>query len=179
MAKISYRCHHFPAQVIQHAVWLYLRFSLSYRDVGDLLAERGLDLSYETIRRWVLKFGPAFARELGRRRPRPSSQWHLDEMVVRIGGEPMYLWYAVDDEGKILDMLCFRKFLKDSMPPWCADARTRARRALDGDERSMRDRQWTRPISSNTLTNPPVAENAASRSSVFRAQARPRSRSFT
>jgi transposase-like protein len=57
MAKISYRCHHFPAQVIQHAVWLYLRFSLSYRDVEDLLAERGLDLSYETIRRWVLKFG--------------------------------------------------------------------------------------------------------------------------
>jgi putative transposase len=108
MAKISYRCHHFPAQVIQHAVWLYLRFSLSYRDVEDLLAERSLDLSYETIRRWVLKFGPAFARELGRRRPRPSSQWHLDEMVVRIGGEPMYLWCAVDHEGEILDMLVQR-----------------------------------------------------------------------
>ena len=109
MAKMSYRCHHFPAQVIQHAVWLYLRFSLSYQDVEDLLAERGLDLSYETIRRWVLKFGPAFARELRRRRPRPSSRWHLDEMVVRIGGEPMYLWRAVDHEGETLDMLVQRR----------------------------------------------------------------------
>ncbi len=108
MAQISYRCHHFPAQVIQHAVWLYLRFSLSYRDVEDLLAERGLDVSYETIRRWVLKFGPAFAQELRRRRPRPSPQWHLDEMVVRIGGEQMYLWRAVDHEGEILDMLVQR-----------------------------------------------------------------------
>ena len=108
MAQISYRCHHFPAQVIQHAVWLYLRFSLSYRDVEDLLAERGLDVSYETIRRWVLKFGPAYAQELRRRRPRPSTQWHLDEMVVRIGGEQMYLWRAVDHEGEILDMLVQR-----------------------------------------------------------------------
>src|SRR6202790_1784158 len=109
MVKISYRCHHFPAQVIQHAVWLYLRFSLSYRDVEDLLAERGLDISYETIRRWVLKFGPAFAQELRCCRPRPSPPWHLDEMVVRIGGEPMYLWRAVDHEGEILDMLVQRR----------------------------------------------------------------------
>src|SRR5260221_1990713 len=109
MAKVSYRCHHFPAQVIQHAVWLYLRFSLSYRDVEDLLAERSLDISYETIRRWVLKFGPTFAQELRRRRPRPSPQWHLDEMVVQIGGEQMYLWRAVDHEGEILDMLVQRR----------------------------------------------------------------------
>jgi putative transposase len=104
MAQFSYRCHHFPAQVIQHAVWLYLRFSLSYRDVEDLLAERGLDVSYETIRRWVLKFGPAFAQEFRRRRLRSSPQWHLDEMVVRIGGEQMYLWRAVDHESEIVDM---------------------------------------------------------------------------
>src|SRR5258708_4617493 len=87
MARISYRYHHFPAPIIRHAVWLYVRFTLSYRDVEDLVAERGIDVSYETVRRWVLKFGPAFARQLRQRRPRPSARWHLDEMVVRIGGE--------------------------------------------------------------------------------------------
>src|SRR5580700_9508892 len=89
MATISYRRHRFPPVVIQHAVWLYLRFTLSYRDIEDLLAERGLDISYETVRSWVLKFGPVIARRLRRRRPRPSDRWHLDEMVVRIAGERM------------------------------------------------------------------------------------------
>jgi putative transposase len=105
MMELSYRRHRFPPVVIQHAVWLYLRFTLSYRDVEDLLAERGLDISYETVRSWVLKFGPVIARRLRRRRPRPSGQWHLDEMVVRIAGRRMYLWRAVDHEGEILDML--------------------------------------------------------------------------
>ena len=79
---ISFARHQFPPAVIRHAVWLYGRFTLSYRDVEDLLAERGLDVSYETARRWVLKFGPLFARELRRQRPRPTSTWHLDEMAV-------------------------------------------------------------------------------------------------
>jgi transposase-like protein len=78
---ISFARHQFPPAIIRHAVWLYVRFTLSYRDVEDLLAERGLDISYETVRRWVLKFGSLFARELRRRRPRPTSCWHLDEMV--------------------------------------------------------------------------------------------------
>src|SRR5690349_6987998 len=105
MMGISYRRHRFPPVVIQHAVWLYLRFTLSYRDVEDLLAERGLDISYETIRYWVLKFGPVIARRLRRCRPRPSNRWHLDEMVVRIVGQRMYPWRAVDHEGEVLDML--------------------------------------------------------------------------
>jgi putative transposase len=84
MAELSYRRHRFPPVVIQHAVWLYLRFALSYRDVEDHLAERGLDISYETIRSWVLKFGPVIARRLRRHRPWPSDRWHLDETVVRI-----------------------------------------------------------------------------------------------
>ena len=92
MAPLSYRRHRFPPEIIQHAIWLYLRFTLSYRDVADLLAERGLGISYETVRRWVLKFGPAIARRLRQRRPRPSDRWHLNEMVVRIAGERMYLW---------------------------------------------------------------------------------------
>src|SRR5262249_53750071 len=109
MAEISYRRHRFPPGVIQHAVWLYLRFTLSYRDVEELLAERRLEISYETVRRWVLKFGPAIARRLRQRRPRPSDRWHLDEMVVRIAGERLYLWRAVDDEGEVLDMLVQRR----------------------------------------------------------------------
>jgi putative transposase len=95
MGPLCYRRHRFPPEIIQHAIWLYLRFTLSYRDVEELLAERGLDISYETVLRWVRKFGPAIAR---RRRPRPSDRWHLDEMVVRIAGKRTYLWRAVDEK---------------------------------------------------------------------------------
>ena len=109
MAPLSYRRHRFPPPIIQHAIWLYLRFTLSYRDVEELLARRGLAVSYETVRRWVLKFGPLIARELRRRRPRPSDRWQFDEMVVRIAGKRMYLWRAVDPEGEILEMLVQRR----------------------------------------------------------------------
>ena len=109
MPHLSYRRHRFPAPIIQHAIWLYLRFTLSYRDVEELLAKRGLDVSYETVRRWVLKFGPVVARRLLEQRPRPSDRWHLDEMAVRIAGKRMYLWRAVDHEGEILDMLVQRR----------------------------------------------------------------------
>jgi transposase-like protein len=109
MALLSYRRHRFPPPIIQQAIWLYLRFTLSYRDVEELLAARGLDISYETVRRWVLKFGPLLACRLRQRRPRPSDRWHLDEMVVRIAGKTMYLWRAVDHEGEILDVLVQRR----------------------------------------------------------------------
>jgi putative transposase len=109
MDHLSYRRHRFPPALIQHAIWLYLRFTLSYRDVEDLLAERGLDVSHESVRRWVLKFGPMIARRLRGSRPRPSDRWHLDEMVVRIAGKHMYLWRAVDHEGEVLDMLVQRR----------------------------------------------------------------------
>jgi putative transposase len=103
MPPISYARHQFPPEVIRQAVWL--RFTLSYRDVEDLLAERGLEVSYETVRRWVLKFGPMFARNLRRLRPRPTGKWHLDEMVISIQGRRLYLWRAVDSEGEVLDLL--------------------------------------------------------------------------
>lgn len=105
MQPISYARHQFPPGIIRHAVWLYLRFTLSYRDVEELLAERGLDISYETIRRWILKFGCSYARNLRRLRPQPADTWHLDEMVIRVQGRRLYLWRAVDSEGEILDML--------------------------------------------------------------------------
>src|SRR5438067_3169832 len=109
MAPLCSRRHRFPPVVIQHAVWLYLRLTLSYRDVEELLAERGLDISYESVRGWVLKFGPAIARALRRCRPRRSDRWHLDEMVVRIAGRHMYLWRAVDHEGEVLEILVQRR----------------------------------------------------------------------
>jgi putative transposase len=105
VGDISYRRHRFPPEIVQHAVWLYFRFPLSYRNVEDLLAERGIDLSYETVRRWALKFGTLYARKLRKLRPRPSGRWHLDEVFVSIGGRRMYLWRAVDDEGEVLDIL--------------------------------------------------------------------------
>ena len=95
--------------MIRHAVWLYFRFSLSLRDVEELLAQRGIDVTYETIRCWTKKFGPLIARRLKKRRPAPSPRWHLDEMVCWIGGRRMYLWRAVDDEGEVLDLVVQRR----------------------------------------------------------------------
>src|SRR6202522_4233684 len=106
---ISFARPQVPPDIIRHAVWLYVRFTLSYRDIEDLLAERGLDVSYETVRRWVLKLGPLFARDLRRQRPRPRSTWHLDEMAVVIAGRQFWLWRAVDDEGEVLDLLVQRR----------------------------------------------------------------------
>src|SRR5260370_15733365 len=105
MNKIIYRGYRFPPEIIERAVWLYYRFTLSLRDVEELLAERGIEGTYETIRQWGIRFGPAIARDVRSRRPRPHSRWHMDEMFVSIGGKRMYLWRAVDHEGEVLDCL--------------------------------------------------------------------------
>ena len=102
---ISGKRHRFSAEVIRHAVWLYFRFTLSLRDVEELLAQRGIEVSYETIRCWTLKFGRLFTCNLRRSRPKQTGRWHLDEMVVKIGRKRMYLWRPVDDEGEVLDIL--------------------------------------------------------------------------
>ena len=120
-----YRGFRHPAEVIQHAVWLYHCFSLSLRDVETILAARGIVVSYETIREWGLRFGRLFANELKRRRPRPGDKWHLDEVFIRVQGKLHYLWRAVDQHGHVLDILVqsrrnaraakrfFRKLLRD------------------------------------------------------------------
>src|ERR1700754_2801903 len=105
MQPISFKRHRFPADVIRHAVWLYFRFTLSFRDVEEMLAQRGIDVSYETVRCWTLKFGPKIAANLRRRKAPPSPRWHLDEMVSTIAGERVWIWRAVDDEGEVMDML--------------------------------------------------------------------------
>jgi putative transposase len=100
-----YAGYRFPPEIIAHAVWLYHRFTLSFRDVEDLLAERGVIVSYETIRQWCLKFGQLFAKGLRRRQGRAGDTWFLDELFVTIGGERHYLWRAVDQDGDVLDIL--------------------------------------------------------------------------
>src|SRR5208283_924912 len=105
MTKISYSGYRFPREIIHQAIWLYLRFTLSFRDVEDLLAERGIAISYETVRRWVNHFGPIIAAHLRKRRPKLHSIWHLDEVYLKIDGRMVYLWRAVDAEGEVLDVL--------------------------------------------------------------------------
>src|ERR1700730_11341957 len=105
MKKISYKGYRFPLEIIQQAIWLYVRFTLSFRDVEDLLAERGIMVSYETVRRWVNHFGPMIAANLRKRRPKPYTTWHLDEVYLKIDGRMVYLWRAVDAEGEVLDVL--------------------------------------------------------------------------
>ena len=126
-----YRGHRFPPEIIGHAVWLYHRFTLSLRDVEDLLAERGIKVSYEAVRSWCHKFGPEYARTLRSRQGRLGDIWHVDEVFITIRGERHYLWRAVDQDGDVLDILVtrrrnkraakrfFRKVLKQQgRPPW-------------------------------------------------------------
>ncbi|MFD3622338.1 IS6 family transposase, partial [Streptomyces sp. NPDC058676] len=104
-ASLSYKGHRYPVEVISHCVWLYYRFPLSFREVEELMFERGVSVSYETVRRWCGKFGQTYANALRRRQPRPGDKWHLDEVFIKINGEQWYLWRAVDQDGNVLDIL--------------------------------------------------------------------------
>ncbi len=120
----DYKGYRFPPEIIGHAVWLYFRFSLSFRDVEELLAQRGIVVTYETVRQWCLKFGQTYAKKLRRRGPRCGDTWHMDEVFLTIGGQRHYLWRGVDQDGNVLDILVqsrrnkkaakrfFRKLLK-------------------------------------------------------------------
>ena len=120
----TYRGFRYPVEIISHVVWLYFRFALSFRDIEELVASRGIIVTYETIRQWTLKFGQGYANELRRRQPQRGDKWHLDEVVLTIKGRHHYLWRAVDQDGHVLDILMqsrrnrqaakrfFRKLLK-------------------------------------------------------------------
>ncbi|MCX5505726.1 IS6 family transposase (plasmid) [Streptomyces sp. NBC_00053] len=123
-ASPSYKGHRYPVEIIAHCVWLYFRFPLSFREVEELMLERGVLVSHETVRRWCTKFGQVYANGLRRRRVQPGDKWHLDEVFVKINGELKHLWRAVDADGNVLDILVqgrrdkaaarrfFRKLLK-------------------------------------------------------------------
>ena len=123
-ASTQYKGLRFPAEIGTHAIWLYFRFHLSYRDVEELLAERGVVVTYETIRQRYQRFGQTYAHRLQRRRAQPGDKWHLDEVFLKIYGKRQYLWRAVDQHGNVLDILVqsrrnkaaakkfFRKLLK-------------------------------------------------------------------
>ena len=120
----SYKGFRFPAEIIGHCVWLYYRFPLSFREIEEMMAQRGILVSHETVRQWCAKFGQTYANGLRRRRPRPGDKWHLDEVFITINGKRQYLWRAVDQQGTVLDILVtsrrdgkaatrfFRKLLK-------------------------------------------------------------------
>jgi transposase-like protein len=124
MKPISFKRHRFLPAIIRYAIWLYARFTLSFRDIEELLAERGIEVSNETVRRWFYKFGTLVAANLRRARPRANDRWLLNEMVIGIQGRRYWLWRTVDDEGEVLDFLVqprrcarsarklLRKFLK-------------------------------------------------------------------
>ena len=162
MSNDPQRCHRhrFPPEIISHAVWLYHRFCLSFRDVEDLLAERGVIVSYEAIRHWCAKFGPDYARKLRRRQGRLGDTWHLDELFVSIQGRRQYLWRAVDQDGDVIDILVqrrrdagaakrfFRKLLKGqgSEPRWLVTDKLRRHRLRSHNYRLLRGRAfavWT------------------------------------
>src|SRR4051795_9231077 len=109
-----YRGHRFPSEIISECVWQYFRFGVSFRDVEEMMAARGIVVSYETIRRWCDKFGKQYADGLRRRRARTGDKWHLDEVFLKIKGGTHYLWQAVNQNGVVLDILVQPK--RDRLP---------------------------------------------------------------
>ena len=119
-----YSGYRYPAEIISHAVWLYFRFTLSFRDVEEILAARGVVVTYEAVRQWCLKFGQDYANKIRHRQGKDGDTWFLDEVFIKIQGELLYLWRAVDQDGDVLDILVqkhrdrraakrfFRKLLK-------------------------------------------------------------------
>ena len=128
-----YKRHRFPPEIIQHAVWLYYRFNLSSRDIEDLLAERGIVVSYESIRLWCIKFGPRSARRLKRRHQGYGDTFYIDEVFVKIRGKQHYLWRAVDQDGESYEVVdVFLQVRRDGRAAELSHQPTRVR------ERGMR-----------------------------------------
>src|SRR5258705_1979820 len=143
LSKPLYHRRRFPAEIISHCVWLYFRFCLSYRDVEEMMAERGIVVTYETIRDWSQKFGATYAKRLRSQTPRPGDRWHLDEVYLSINGKLQYLWRAVDQDGEVLDILVqplrnrqaakkfFRKLLQRLQGGGIARCRAHTRQAIE------------------------------------------------
>jgi putative transposase len=104
-SESKYRRHRFPIEVVEQCVWLYYRFAVSYRNIEEMMAKRGIQVSYETVREWCHKFGPVYAVELRKKRGRIGTKWHLDEVFIKMNGVQHYLWRAVDQNGAVIDIL--------------------------------------------------------------------------
>ena len=137
--RSRYLRHRFPPDIISHAVWLYHRYCLSFRDVEDLLAERGIIVSYETIRQWCGKFGPEYARQLKRRQGRLGDTWFLDEVFVSINEQRQYLWRAVDQDGDQIDLLVQPR--RDVMPSVTHDTAQYANNRAEVSHQPTRQRE--------------------------------------
>jgi putative transposase len=156
-----YHGYRFPPEIISHAIWLYHRFCLSFRDVEDLLAERGVEVSYESIRQWCNRFGPDYARKLKKRRGRLGDTWFLDEVFVTIRGQLHYLWRAVDQDGDTIDILIqnrrnkraakrfFRKLLKGQ----CASPRRMVTDKLQSYSAAKRELMLSIPHNTEQYAN--------------------------
>jgi putative transposase len=109
VSDATYKGYRFPIEIINHCIWLYARFSLSFRDVQLIIYERGIVVSHETIRQWYRLFGKEYAHKLRQRRGQPGDKWHIDEVFIKINGKMHYLWRAVDQNGQMLDILVTRR----------------------------------------------------------------------
>ena len=151
-AASPYLRHRFPPEIIAHCVLLYLRFPLSLRAVEEMMLLRGVQVSYETIRRWRHMFGHQFANELRRRRPRPGDKGRLDEVFLKINGQTYDLWRAVDHEGTVLAVLVqSRPWRESSEAP---DAQTDEEAAVCAEASGVRTRppdRTSRPHTGRTL----------------------------
>ena len=155
-APPSYKGHRYPVDVISHCVWLYFRFPLSFREVEELMLERGVVVSHETVRRWCRKFGQHYANGLRRRRPRPGDKWHLDEVFIKINGKRKYLWRAVDQHGNVLDILVQNRRDRGGalLPPPAEDDRCGA----PGDRHGQAPLLRRRPPRGDALGGAPLAQ---------------------
>src|ERR1700674_203929 len=179
----SYSGYRFPAVIISHCTWLYFRFALSYRDVEEMMAERGVTVSYESVREWCLKFGGMYTKRIRSRHGRLGDRWHLDEVFLTINGKLQYLWRAVDQDGEVLDILVqsrrnkkaakkfFRKLLKglqyvpraivtDKLRSYAA-AKAEVMPSVDHHQQKLNNRQ-------KILTNPPRTRASYARVQISR-----------
>ncbi len=138
-----YKRHRFPSDIISYAVWLYYRFSLSHRDVEDLLAEHGVIVSREAIRLWCIKFGALYARRLKRKHQGYGDTFFIDDVFVKINGKQYYLWRAVDQDGEVVDV--FLKLFTTRPNTQIIELNSRMRWPVSGSEGCVSSSQWGKP----------------------------------
>ena len=170
-----FKGHRYPREIISYAVWLYYRFSLSLRDVEELLAYRGIEASYETVRNWEGKFGPLYADAIRRNRPKAGDKWHLDEVVIKISGEIFYLWRAVDQHGDVLDIMVQKTAQQEGGQAFFEQA-GQAIRPASGDDHRQAQKLWRRQERGHAHCRSPSAQGLNNRAETSHKPTRRRER---